>query len=523
MAAPTISLSTTGTDPKLTTKQILESAVNGGLQTLWDAAVVASMGDAEADALRIDLENFRQDAADAVTAAEIATTGANYYDTISLGRAAVANGETFGVIANGSDLLERPTLFRRDSVSTQTNIADLVVGSELDSKLETATFTQTIAATQTWYVGFKEVVEGAIDGDGLALSARYLDGSQEDWFAPILYDDALWYAGYEQVSVGFSDEDGGIVSAMLLGGLSFEAFKLSADPYNAADTVVFVGDSLTQRGYPAAYQTLSERTAVNLGVGAQRSNQIAARIGAIAVPMTVSGGSIVAGANTVTHMNNLALTGGSGPNISYNQFLSRGDDNTSRSCAGTWGSVHGTLVRTATGGPPSTTETYTFTPDAGQTLPAKCPPGTPFVVDYDYENYTHVIWIGRNNYDDFSTIMDNVESCVRRIGHGRYVVMSVINSTDVVPEQENQAGWTAIFAIENALAVKYPGNFLNIRRLLIDRGLAVAGLSATGADTADIALDTIPIQLRADPIHLTTAGDAVVASLVNEFITAKGF
>jgi hypothetical protein len=133
MAAPEISLTTTGTDPKLTTKQILESAVNTALETVWDSAIVAGMGAEEADALRVDMENFRQDAADAVTASEIAATGAKYYDTIAAGRAAVADTETFGVKAGGSDELTRPTLYRRDSSSTQTEIIPLVPGSEYDA------------------------------------------------------------------------------------------------------------------------------------------------------------------------------------------------------------------------------------------------------------------------------------------------------------------------------------------------------------------------------------------------------
>jgi hypothetical protein len=57
MAAPEISLTVTGTDPKLTTLQNLETEVNDALEILWDSAVVASLGEAEAEELRLELQN----------------------------------------------------------------------------------------------------------------------------------------------------------------------------------------------------------------------------------------------------------------------------------------------------------------------------------------------------------------------------------------------------------------------------------------------------------------------------------
>jgi hypothetical protein len=76
MTAPTISLSTTGTDPKSTTKQILEDEVNGAIETVWNAAVVASMGDDEADELRIQIENSAFYLSGAEAARDAAIAGA---------------------------------------------------------------------------------------------------------------------------------------------------------------------------------------------------------------------------------------------------------------------------------------------------------------------------------------------------------------------------------------------------------------------------------------------------------------
>ena len=62
----------------------------------------------------------------------IAGTGAvAFYNSIALGRAAVADGASFGVRAGLSDGLTRPTIYRRDSISTQTMIVALVSGADI--------------------------------------------------------------------------------------------------------------------------------------------------------------------------------------------------------------------------------------------------------------------------------------------------------------------------------------------------------------------------------------------------------
>jgi len=91
---------------------------------------------AKASAQRVLAETARTGAEAAESAAEAyasaAATAANFYDTIALGRAAVADTETFGVKAGGSDGLLRPTLYRRDSSSTQTLITGLVLPLEVE-------------------------------------------------------------------------------------------------------------------------------------------------------------------------------------------------------------------------------------------------------------------------------------------------------------------------------------------------------------------------------------------------------
>lgn len=102
-----------------TTIAPLAGSVAGAAASASDAAI--SAGQAQAERLL------------AQALAEAAQVSANVYDTIAEGRAAVADGEYFKVIAEGSDELESLTLFRRDSDSTQTVIMTFVSGDDFDA------------------------------------------------------------------------------------------------------------------------------------------------------------------------------------------------------------------------------------------------------------------------------------------------------------------------------------------------------------------------------------------------------
>ncbi|MBD9528371.1 right-handed parallel beta-helix repeat-containing protein [Paracoccus sp. PAR01] len=110
--------------------------------TAVDAAGAAGQhaGTASAAAGRaaIDAEAAAEGRAGAVAASDqaanyaaAAAQGARFSDTIAIGRASVANGETFGVRAGGTDGLLRPTVYRRDSATTHTPVVELADNSEV--------------------------------------------------------------------------------------------------------------------------------------------------------------------------------------------------------------------------------------------------------------------------------------------------------------------------------------------------------------------------------------------------------
>lgn len=107
--------------PTYTISNLLNSDVDPATTSYWMAISQQAYDDFMAAAVST-LTNAQR----AEAAAAAAATGANYFDTIALGRAAVANGQTFGVLAGGADGLTRPTLFRRNSATTQTEIIQMV-------------------------------------------------------------------------------------------------------------------------------------------------------------------------------------------------------------------------------------------------------------------------------------------------------------------------------------------------------------------------------------------------------------
>jgi hypothetical protein len=389
--------------------------------------------------------------------------------------------------------------------------------------------TATIDTSSPWYYQEKQIVTGEVDVNDRLIWAYFTDGTSVDFSIvpddPIIYtSDEKFYLDYKQIAYGVVDSDDGVMLATFTDGTVFSVGDAGGDA--VLGPVVFVGDSLTARGYPLLWSALSGRSAIVDAIGGQQSRQIAARIGAISVPITVSGDQIVSGANTITQMGGQSIvtgtTVGSDPTLYGLQFLSNsgnGVDGFSRVC--TIGATRCTISIAATGSP-STSETYTFTPDGDAILPAGCPAGTPLIVERDNDDLTHVFWVGRNNYYEPNQVLADTAACVARLRHDRFVVMSVLNGTGSGASPPDGVGWVPIFAIEQALADAYPRNFLNIRRALIDQGLSRAGLTATAQDLSDIAGDMIPSQMKADGTHLTTTGDAVVAEILQEFITLKG-
>jgi len=261
-----------------------------------------------------------------------------------------------------------------------------------------------------------------------------------------------------------------------------------------------LGDSLTAgtggsgTNYPGVLGGLIGKTIRNLGVGGEISTQIANRAGAVAATATVTGGSIPA-SGVVSVTTSTGVPSAQGGDLS-----------------GSLNGVHGTFH---VGG--------TFTRhEAGSAVPAAGSVPVTFDLGGALPGSSFLIWAGHNNYADPTTVLADIAAMVAVCTTGKYVIIGVHNG-GFTTEYLGGVGYNQIVFLNQQLAAIYGDRFFDVRRYLIDHGLADAGITPTTQDTADIANDTVPTSLRYDGVHLLAPGYTIVANQVYAKFQALGF
>lgn len=136
---------------------------------------------------------------------------------------------------------------------------------------------------------------------------------------------------------------------------------------------------------------------------------------------------------------------------------------------------------------------------------------------------TQVIWAGRNNFGSPTTVQSDIAAMIAALPHDRYLVLSILNQ-NASTEWSGSANYTSIIALNNALAASYGQRYVDIRGILVNNGLAMAGLTATAQDTADIANGVVPTSLRAVAASFTgsIAGTTLTVSAVTSGTLSVG-
>ncbi len=272
---------------------------------------------------------------------------------------------------------------------------------------------------------------------------------------------------------------------------------------------VFIGDSLTWgdgstagNSMPAQFQRLTGREVVNLGVSGQTSTQIAARLGA--VPLQVSlAGNIPATTTPVAISNWYAP---SRPTFTSAQVapLNSANSSVARWLTGTILGVHGMLLKDASDG-------YTFVRDAAGPSVA-VPANTPFIPDqFDYPDCTAVIRLGENNLGDPATIKLDTAAVVAWLTPlaKQFIVLP--------PPRQNVAGsWVGTNSYNSQqqlkadLAASYGPHFVDDEAMLI-----ALPNPANAQDMIDVGNGAIPTRYRApDRVHFNDTGYGTIASIV---------
>lgn len=176
-------------------------------------------------------------------------------------------------------------------------------------------------------------------------------------------------------------------------------------------------------------------------------------------------------------------------------------------------------------------DTWTFTRTTNGSI-VQALPGSIFSVS-DGEAFRDrilVVWAGRNNLD-----LDAMDVAIRDtdliIGHQksaakRALVLSDLNSTTEIAAAGSQGAVVAyqkMMRYNRLTSTRH--DYLDVRRFLIDWGLAMAGITPTDTDRGNIANDTVPVSLRdvGDTLHPNLAGYTIVAKLIAQYFAVHGW
>ena len=268
------------------------------------------------------------------------------------------------------------------------------------------------------------------------------------------------------------------------------------------DLIAAWGDSLTasagasgaSTSYPAVAATLfsPDRPVSNRGVGGQTSTQIAGRMNARPILVTVASDQIPASGSVAVISKNI--------NVLYDAGSFTG------SFTGTLAGVHGTMSTDASGN-------WTFTrTTAGAAV--GCAAGTPFITDLgrNLRLRTTWLWLGRNGAQSGFTVAGDIAAAVAYLNHPRYLVGSILTATS-----DNPAAVAGIEAANTALAATYGVRFVDVLQALKDAN------DGSPEDLSDVANGWVPRSLRADVIHPNDAGCTIVAAAFKAANDAMGW
>lgn len=271
--------------------------------------------------------------------------------------------------------------------------------------------------------------------------------------------------------------------------------------------LLFWGDSLTagaggtNYSYPKKCSEILGLSRINAGVGGETANTIAARQGGnnIIIPAGAVNGTYALDDLTDIfgyHVNPLRQGNGAG---SGNKIIVNGYECTL------------SISQTSS---TSADATYTI---SGYTGPTLTVPTFARFAGSDFTGKVVVIFVGQNgvSFTGLSGVdarIAIIDSMIKHIGHERYVILGLTSGTDSSREAD-----------DNQMLAHYGNKFFPTRKLLVDYGLTINGLTPTAQDTADIAAGTVPSSLRSDGTHMNDYGYIAIGTMLADKICSLGY
>lgn len=291
--------------------------------------------------------------------------------------------------------------------------------------------------------------------------------------------------------------DTGISADRMLASVSIEE--------NDVD-ILFWGDSLTAgaggngTSYPSVCAKALGRSFLNCGVGGETANTIAARQGGnyAVIPAGNVNGTYSLGEIVDIFGHEIApLRQGTGSGTGSTLMIN-GDI-----C---------TLTISQTSGVSDDAE-YTI---AGYTKGASAVPVYGKFIGCDLDSDVTVIFVGQNGswIEDTNNLENRIaiiDSMIAHVRNEKYVVVGLTSGTSQRATEEAQ------------LRKLYGAKYIPMRKMLVDYGLTIAGITPTSQDSTDIANGTVPTSLRSDEIHMNAYGYTAIGKIVASVITALGY
>jgi lysophospholipase L1-like esterase len=135
----------------------------------------------------------------------------------------------------------------------------------------------------------------------------------------------------------------------------------------------------------------------------------------------------------------------------------------------------------------------------------------------DFTGKVVVIFVGQNGatftgLTGVDARIAIIDSMIKHIGHDRYVIMGLSTGTNTSREAD-----------DNQMLAHYGNKFFPTRKLLVNYGLTINGLTPTTQDETDIANGTVPTQLRSDGTHMNAYGYTAIGKLLADKIRSLGY
>lgn len=140
---------------------------------------------------------------------------------------------------------------------------------------------------------------------------------------------------------------------------------------------------------------------------------------------------------------------------------------------------------------------------------------TRMLADTDKYPWNTIIWAGRNNtpFSNTNAVVTNIQAMVNALGHTRYVVVNIFNSTN---EDYTTATFTNLITLNTHLSNLFGIHYVDARQAVVD-----SYNPALPQDVIDNANNVCPNSLRYDNIHLNATGTVVVVNTILSNIFQK--